>query len=318
MGPGRARPRLAEPPACTDGSPGRSCPAGARSHNRRSVRNAPGWAGPGTPARRRWYPPRQQAPETPLRTPMRVRRQESVTLGAADHAPPAACTSPRSALRVPRPPTCPCIKWDRSWVASHPNAFNWGLTGKYVLDNALTHCHEYIGLRGLGILRSGQSVYLACTKLWLALKHLEFCVVCVVYAGPDFRVILLLPQPSSEYWNYNHTQTQTCTHTHTHTHTTPCTFSFQPQTQKCPHKGHIPPVCRSKAASSELGARDLAAGALPLCSSSFLGRPELAVHLSSHTDNSSAFTTVVAQDTPGLSQIRTVQASFLKKPFNFG
>ncbi|MEJ1279095.1 hypothetical protein NN561_010022 [Cricetulus griseus] len=47
MGPGRARPRRPGPPARTDGSPERSCPAGARSHNRRSVRNAPGWAGPG-------------------------------------------------------------------------------------------------------------------------------------------------------------------------------------------------------------------------------------------------------------------------------
>lgn len=37
--------------------------------------------GPGTPARRRWYRLRQQAPETPLRTPKRVRRQESLTLG---------------------------------------------------------------------------------------------------------------------------------------------------------------------------------------------------------------------------------------------
>lgn len=74
--------------------------------------------GPGTPARHRWYRPRQQAPETPLRTPKRVRRQESLTLGARRPHPAHSLhlASPRPPH--PGPPTFPCTKWNPSWVVA--------------------------------------------------------------------------------------------------------------------------------------------------------------------------------------------------------
>lgn len=104
--PPRAAPGLPRPPGARRWQPGHSCPPGSRGHNWPSVRSPQVGQGPGTPARRRWCCPRQQAPEAPLRTRRRddrgpsPRRGSSQSLetgeGAAEKAMPPAL---RCALR---------------------------------------------------------------------------------------------------------------------------------------------------------------------------------------------------------------------------